>query len=67
MELDKIIELVKEKYEYANTQEWIMNPLAYALYQVWREVDSQKYEKKKEYNRLAQQKSRAKRKKEGEG
>ena len=42
--------------------EYVQKPLAWALYQVWKEVDSMKDEKRREYNRIAQQKSRTKRK-----
>ena len=39
MELEEAIELLKKEYEWAKKQKWISKPLAYALYQVWKEVD----------------------------
>lgn len=62
MTLEKVVKLLEAKYEQAQKIEYVQNPLAWALYQVWKEVDSMKYEKQKEYNRTAQQRSRAKRK-----
>ena len=56
MELEKAIELLETKYEQANKMEYVQRPLAWALFQVWKEVDSMKDEKKREYNRIAQQK-----------
>lgn len=40
MTLEKVIEKLKKEYEKAKGQKWIINPLAYALYQIWKEVDS---------------------------
>lgn len=62
MTLEKAVKLLEEKYEQAKNMEYVQKPLAWALYQTWKEVDSMKYEKKKEYNRMAQQRSREKRK-----
>lgn len=42
MNLDDAIRLLKEEYERAQTQEYIKNPLAYALYQVWKKADRRK-------------------------
>lgn len=39
MNLDYAIELLKEEYERACQLEWVQNPLAYAVYQVWKKVD----------------------------
>ena len=64
MTLEDAIEMLKTEYEKAKKQKYIINPLAYALYQVWKEADSIKEEKQREYNRIAKQKSRAKRKEE---
>lgn len=36
MTLEKTIELLKFEYNWAKQQEHIKNPLAYALYQVWK-------------------------------
>jgi hypothetical protein len=66
MTLEKAVKLLEEKYEQAQKMEYVQKPLAWALYQTWKEVDSTKDEKLREYNRIAQQRSRAKRK-GGEG
>ena len=58
----KIVNLLEANYERAQKLEYVRNPLAWALYQTWKEVDSFDFDKKREYNRIAQQKSRAKRK-----
>ena len=39
MTLEEAIELLKAEYEHAKQQKWISKPLAYALYQVWKEAD----------------------------
>lgn len=62
MTLEKAVKLLEEKYEQAQKMEYVQKPLAWALYQTWKEVDSMKYEKQREYNRIAQQRSRARRK-----
>jgi hypothetical protein len=60
--LEKAIELLKTKYEQAKNMEYVQKPLAWALFKVWREADSTITAEKREYNRIAQQRSRAKRK-----
>lgn len=40
MTLDIAINMLKVEYEKALKQERIHNPLAYALYQVWRKADT---------------------------
>ena len=62
MTLEKAVKLLEAKYEQAKKMEYVQKPLAWALHQVWKEVDSEKDKKLREYNRIAQQKSRAKRK-----
>lgn len=62
MTLEKAVKLLEEKYEQAQKMEYVQKPLAWALYQVWKEVNSMKDEKLREYNRMAQQRSRAKKK-----
>ena len=64
MTLEQAIELLRKEYERAKNMEYVKKPLAWALFQVWKQVDSMKVEKQREYNRTAQQKSRAKRKAE---
>ena len=39
MTLNKAIKLLEAEYERAKKLEWVINPVAYALYQVWREAD----------------------------
>lgn len=39
MELETAIKLLKVHYEAAKKLEWVHNPVAYALYQVWRMAD----------------------------
>lgn len=39
MTLEKAIELLKEEYECAKKMVWVCNPLAFALYQTWKQVD----------------------------
>ena len=39
MTLQKAFELLQVRYTWASAQKHIRNPLAWALYQVWREVD----------------------------
>lgn len=40
MILARAIKLLESEYKKAKTQEWIYNPLAFALYQVWRKADA---------------------------
>ena len=42
MTLNKAIERLTIKYTYAVSQKWIHNPLAWALYQVWKEAEQRK-------------------------
>lgn len=42
MSLDHIFDRIKEEYEAALTKRHIYNPLAYALYVVWKEADGDK-------------------------
>jgi hypothetical protein len=39
MTLEKALKLVQEKYESAKNLDYIHNPLAYALYKVWKMAD----------------------------
>lgn len=39
MTIDKVIELLKTEYEKATESNYVYNPLAYALYQVWKIAD----------------------------
>lgn len=41
MTLKKAIKLIEEEYEKAKQLEYVHNPLAYALYHVWRKADSE--------------------------
>ena len=40
MTLEKAIKTLEEEYEFAKKQGWIKNPLAYALYEVWKRADA---------------------------
>ena len=42
MTLEKAIKLLEAEYERAKKLEYIHNPLAWALYQVWKKVDEMK-------------------------
>lgn len=42
MTVEDAIEILRTEYEKAKKQKWIINPLAYALYQVWKKADKQK-------------------------
>jgi hypothetical protein len=42
MTLKKAIELLEAEYERAKKLEYIHNPLAWALYQVWKKADERR-------------------------
>ncbi|MBQ7120161.1 MAG: hypothetical protein IJO09_08110 [Oscillospiraceae bacterium] len=44
MELDKAICLLTEEYEKAKKLEYVSNPLAFALYRVWKKADTERPE-----------------------
>ena len=46
MTLDKAINLIVIEYERAKHMDYVEKPLAFALYQVWKIVDSEKGDKK---------------------
>lgn len=39
MTLEEVIELLKVEYERARGLKYVINPLAFALYEVWKKVD----------------------------
>ena len=41
MNLENAIVLIKQEYEKASESNYVQNPLAYALYQVWKKADRQ--------------------------
>lgn len=41
MTLEKAKQLLEEEYERAKRLEYVNNPLAYALYQVWKKADKE--------------------------
>jgi len=43
-DIQKIVDVLLEKYQKAIDNKSIKSPLAYALYKTWRYVDSGKYE-----------------------
>lgn len=42
MTLEKAIKTLGTEYERAKRLKWIKNPVAYALYQVWKIADKEK-------------------------
>lgn len=44
MTLEKAIKLLEQEYERAKNLEFVHNPLAWALYRVWRKADSERNE-----------------------
>ena len=48
MTLEKAIQRLKEQVDYAASQRWIYNPVAWALYQVWKEADKDSWKKKEQ-------------------
>ena len=41
MTLTKALNMVKKEYEKASKLEYVRNPLAYALYKVWKVADAE--------------------------
>ena len=48
MTFENAIDLIKQEYEKASESNYINNPLAYALYQVWKKADREIVAEKKE-------------------
>ena len=48
MTLENAIDLIKQEYEKASESNYVNNPLAYALYQVWKKADREIVVKPKE-------------------
>lgn len=46
MELDKAVCLLTEEYEKAKKLEYVRNPLAWALYRVWKKADTERAEER---------------------
>lgn len=42
MQIDKAIELLQAEYERAKTLEYVRDPVAWALYQVWKKADERR-------------------------
>jgi len=40
MTFNKALEMLTKEYEKALEKEWVYNPVAYALYQTWKEADA---------------------------
>ena len=40
MTIQKAIKLIEIEYEKAKKLNWVRNPIAYAIYQVWKMVDN---------------------------
>jgi hypothetical protein len=45
MTLEEAKAMLDEEYERAQRLDYVINPLAYALYQVWKKVDRQRSER----------------------
>ena len=45
MTIEKAIKELRERYLYALEQEWIGDPVAWALYHVWKEAEEQRSKK----------------------
>ena len=39
MDIEEVIELLRQEYEKAKQKPWVQYPMAYALYQTWKQVD----------------------------
>ena len=39
MDIEEVIELLRQEYEKAKHKPWVQYPMAYALYQTWKQVD----------------------------
>lgn len=48
MSLDEVIEMLKAEYERAKRLDYVINPLAFALYEVWKAVDRKTKRRNKE-------------------
>ena len=42
MDLKKAIALLEKEYEKAKRSDYVRNPLAYALYKVWKQADKER-------------------------
>ena len=42
MQIDTAIKLLQEEYERAKTLEFVRDPVAWALYQVWKKADERR-------------------------
>ena len=41
MKIETAVKLLMKEYERAKNLEWVRNPIAYALYQVWRKAEEE--------------------------
>ncbi len=48
MTLEEAIQMLEAEYELAKQKKWIINPLAYALHQVWKRADKKRGRPRKE-------------------
>lgn len=39
MDIEEVTELLRQEYEKAKQKPWVQYPMAYALYQTWKQVD----------------------------
>ena len=47
MSIEKAVRLIKEEYERAKSMEFVRNPIAWALYQVWKKADKEGSDEKR--------------------
>lgn len=45
MTLNEAIQMLEAEFESAKQKKWIVNPLAYALYEVWKVADNRRRRK----------------------
>ena len=39
MTIEEAIDILRQEYEKAKQKSWVLYPMAYALYQTWKQVD----------------------------
>lgn len=45
MTLKKAVKMLEEEYERAKQQEWILDPIGYALYETWKKAYEERNKK----------------------
>lgn len=49
MTLEKAIQLLRLEFKKAKSLKWVHNPLAYALYQVWKKAENRRSDEEERY------------------